>query len=61
VTLKLFLQDGNNRQQIREEFDASDSLAIGFNRDIWKYNIQLFLDENLAYAGSYDNSDEKPF
>ena len=44
-----------------ENFHANKQLMFEFPRDIWKYEIELRLDNNLAFIGSYDGTDEIPF
>lgn len=45
----------------QENFRANKKLMFEFPRDIWKYEIELRLDDNLAFIGSYDGSDDIPF
>ena len=42
-------------------YRANKQLILEFPRDIWKYEIELRLDDNLAFIGSYDGSDNIPF
>lgn len=44
-----------------EDFRANKEFMFGFPRDIWKYEIELRLDNNLAFIGNYDGSDDIPF
>lgn len=45
----------------QENFRANKKLMFEFPRDIWKYEIELKLDDNLAFIGSYDGSNDIPF
>lgn len=45
----------------QENYYANRKLMFEFPREIWKYEIELRLDNNLAFIGSYDGSDEIPF
>jgi len=45
----------------QENFRANKTFMFEFPRDIWKYEIELRLDNNLAFIGSYDGSDDIPF
>jgi hypothetical protein len=44
-----------------DSFYARGKLPIDFKTVLWRYEIEVFLDGHLAYAGKYDESDDIPF
>lgn len=45
----------------RENFFAAGKFTIKFREDVWHYEIAVYLDGHIAYAGNYDGTDAIPF
>lgn len=60
--LRLLRKIGNPKETITGNFSANRTLPIKFPSNILKYDFEVYLDDNLAYAGSFDErSEEQPF
>lgn len=60
--LRLVRTIGNPKETITKNFAANRSLPIKFPSDLSRYDFEVYLDDNLAYAGSFDEkSEEQPF
>jgi len=42
-------------------FYARGKLPIEFKAEVWQYQIEVYLDGHLAYAGEYDGTEDIPF
>jgi hypothetical protein len=51
----------DNRSQRISQFYANRKIRIGFKTKVWEYKVEVYLDNHLAYAGSYDGADDIPF
>lgn len=60
--LRLVRKLGAPNEKIIPNFKAKGQFPINFPADLTRYNLEVYLDNNLAYAGSFDEkSEETPF
>ncbi|MEP7076421.1 MAG: DarT ssDNA thymidine ADP-ribosyltransferase family protein [Acidobacteriota bacterium] len=60
--LRLVRTISHPKETITENFSAKGLLPIKFPTALERYNFEVFLDDNLAYAGSFDEKfEEQPF
>jgi hypothetical protein len=56
------VRNSSDRQTLSiKDFYANKRTEIKFKSNVWTYDIEVYLDEHLAFAESYDGSDEIPF
>lgn len=59
--LRVVHRAGSIRTHTRNAFYAVGQLALEFREESWVYDIEVYLDDHLAFASTYDGSDDIPF
>lgn len=59
--MRIVRKSNSTKTRVVKNFYARGRVPIGFESDVWEYDTEIYLDDHLAFAGSYGGADEIPF